>query len=83
MEEFVVLDRLVLLSSAPFGSTAIEIPGSVDDILSGRHQSNFDSVMSVLFPVAAEQSAKDCFAKDMFRPDDYPKACISQATTDA
>jgi pimeloyl-ACP methyl ester carboxylesterase len=81
LDEPELIDRLVLLSSAPPGPTSIAVPVTVDAILSGRGHSNFDGVMSVLFPVAIEQRAKDCFAMDMFKPHDYAKTRVSSAVT--
>lgn len=83
MDEPMLVDHLVLLSSEPPGPASIPVPADVQEILSGRGKSSFETVMNVLFPAAAEQRAKDCFIQDMFKPRDYAPVNVSPAVTSA
>jgi pimeloyl-ACP methyl ester carboxylesterase len=83
LNEPTLVNHLILLSSAPPGSTSIPLPSQVEEVLSGRGKSTFDNVMGVLFPTDAAQRATKCFVKDMFKPRDYISADISLDVTGA
>jgi pimeloyl-ACP methyl ester carboxylesterase len=77
------VSRLVLLSTAPPGPRSVPVSAPVEDILSGRDGSNFESIMKVLFPPIAQQRAQHCFVGDMFVPAGYEKPEIPPAVAAA
>lgn len=83
MDEPMLVNHLVLLSSEPPGPTSIPVSADAQETLSGRGKSSFETVMNVLFPAAAEQRAKDCFIQGMFKPRDYAPGDVSSAVTSA
>jgi pimeloyl-ACP methyl ester carboxylesterase len=83
LNEPTLVNHLILLSSAPPGSTFIPLASQVEEVLSGRGKSTFDNVMGVLFPADAAQRATQCFVKDMFKPRDYTSSDITLDVTGA
>jgi pimeloyl-ACP methyl ester carboxylesterase len=72
-----VVDRLILLNSAPPGHNSTPTPNAADEVLSGHGSGHFESVMKLLFPAGTVKRADSCFKEDMFRPNDYTPARIS------
>jgi pimeloyl-ACP methyl ester carboxylesterase len=76
------IGKMVLMSALAPGRTGIPVAADVMAKLAGGPGVTFNDVMAVLFPAWSLKDAERCFAKDMFKPSDYPSAAVSSLVTD-
>jgi pimeloyl-ACP methyl ester carboxylesterase len=73
------VESLTLITTAPPGPGAVPLSPHVQEVLSSSGPGAFARIMGVLFPANAVANATHCFVGDMFRPQGYKAATVSEA----